>query len=47
MGVDLLLIGHYEDSNQLIPLAVAGVGLASLGWVALLAGVAALRACSS
>jgi hypothetical protein len=44
MAVDLVLIGHYEDSNQLIPLAVAVAGVATLGWAALLPGVVAMRA---
>ena len=43
MTVDLLLIRHYEDTNQLIPLAVAGATFASLGWVAIRPGIAALR----
>lgn len=43
MAVDLLLIGHYEDTNQAIPLVVAGATVASLGWVAIRPGVAALR----
>ena len=31
---DLLLLGHYKDSNQLIPLTVAAAGLLSIAWVA-------------
>ena len=31
---ELLLIGHFEDANQLIPLVVAGVGLLVVLWVA-------------
>jgi hypothetical protein len=30
MSVELLLIGHSEDGNQLIPLAVAAVGLVTV-----------------
>lgn len=41
--VELLLISHDEDVNQLIPLAVCAVGLAVLAWVAIAPGVAALR----
>jgi hypothetical protein len=44
MVADLLFIGHFEDTNQLIPLVMAGAGLASLGWVAIWPGIAALRA---
>ncbi|MGH9203801.1 MAG: hypothetical protein ACRD2A_21450 [Vicinamibacterales bacterium] len=43
MAIDLLLIRHYEDSNQLIPLAVAAVGLLVMMWVAARPNVAALR----
>jgi hypothetical protein len=32
--VDLLLLGHFKDSNQLIPLTVAGAALISIAWVA-------------
>ena len=31
---DLLLLGHFKDSNQLIPLTVAGAALISIAWVA-------------
>jgi hypothetical protein len=30
MSIELLLIGHYEDADQLIPLAVAAAGLVSV-----------------
>jgi hypothetical protein len=43
MGVDLTLIGHYEDSNQVIPLVVGGAGLLTMIWVALRPSVARLR----
>ncbi len=44
MSVELTLIGHYEDTNQLIPLVIAGLALAILSWVALVPGVVSLRA---
>ncbi|MGQ0732194.1 MAG: hypothetical protein ACT4QD_00910 [Acidobacteriota bacterium] len=34
MGTDLLLMGHYEDANQIIPLALAGTALPLIGWTA-------------
>jgi hypothetical protein len=43
MAGDLLLIGHFEDTNQVIPLAVAAAGLLALGWAAVWPGVSALR----
>ena len=43
MAVDLLLIGHYEDSNQLIPLAVGAVGLLVMLAVATRPGVTTIR----
>jgi hypothetical protein len=43
MGVDLALIGHYEDSNQVIPLVVGGAGLLTIIWVALRPSGARLR----
>ena len=33
MTVELWLVGHFADSNQLIPLVIAGMGLASIGAV--------------
>ncbi len=33
MSVELLLLAHYEDLDQLIPLALAALALASLTWV--------------
>lgn len=44
MLTELLLIGHFEDVDQLVPLAVGGLGLAGCGWVALAARLTALRA---
>jgi hypothetical protein len=43
MGVDLTLVGHYEDSNQAIPLVVGGAGLLTMLWVGLRPSVARLR----
>jgi hypothetical protein len=34
MLVELLLVGHYEDGLQYVPLAALGFGLAALGWFA-------------
>ena len=44
MAGELLLVGHYEDANQLIPLVVATLGLVTVLWVSLSAHIAALRA---
>ena len=41
---DLLLLGHYKDSNQLVPLTVSGAALLSIAWTALRPSVVALRA---
>jgi hypothetical protein len=43
MCAELSFIGHYEDQAQIIPLALGGVGLAALVWVAIRPGVTALR----
>lgn len=43
MSTELLLIGHVEDTNQLIPLALAAVALVVLAWTALRPGVLAIR----
>jgi hypothetical protein len=42
-SADLILVGHYEDSNQLIPLVLGGVGLVVLGWSAVRPGIVAVR----
>lgn len=42
-SVELLLIGHNEATNQLIPLVLAGLALVVLAWVALSPGVVSLR----
>ena len=41
---ELFLIGHYEDTNQLIPLAVSAAGLLTIAWTVLAPSVAAVRA---
>ena len=42
--VDLLLLGHFKDSNQVIPLVVAGAGLVCITWTAASPRLASLRA---
>jgi hypothetical protein len=42
--VDLMLLSHYKDSNQLIPLTVAAAGLVSTAWAAVSPRNAAIRA---
>lgn len=44
MTAELVLVGHYEDENQLIPLALAAAGLMAMAAVRLAPGVAAFRA---
>jgi hypothetical protein len=44
MTAELLLIGHYDDANQLIPLALAVAGLIAMAAVSLSPGVATFRA---
>ena len=41
--VELSLVGHFADTNQLIPLVIAGMGLASIAAVAVRPGVLTLR----
>lgn len=43
LSTELLLIGHVEDSNQLIPIVVAAFGLLAIVAVALKPGVGTLR----
>jgi hypothetical protein len=43
MATELLLIGHFEEPDQVIPLAVAAVGLAAVAWAAAAPGRGALR----
>lgn len=42
--VDLVLLSHYKDSNQLIPLTVAAAGLVSISWAAVSPRHTAVRA---
>jgi hypothetical protein len=44
MSTELVLTGHYEDANQLIPLVIAGAVLALAAWSAARPGVVVLRA---
>ena len=37
-GIELLLLGHTEDTWQLVPLILIGVGLVVLVWHAIAAG---------
>src|SRR5215218_7112471 len=34
MLVELVLVGHYDDANQLIPLGIAVLGLVAIVWAA-------------
>jgi hypothetical protein len=43
MLVELMLVGHYDDANQLIPLGVAVVGLIAIVWAAVTPTIGALR----
>lgn len=43
MAADLILIGHYAGTNQLIPLVLAGAGLVALGWTGIRPGLLAVR----
>jgi len=43
-GAELLLLGHYEDAWQLVPLALIALGLLAMGWRAARPGTASLRA---
>jgi hypothetical protein len=44
MTAELLLVGHYDDANQLVPLVLAAAGLMTMLAVSLSARVAMLRA---
>ena len=44
MSTELLLIGHFEDPLQLVPLAAAGLALVFIAWVAMRPGTVSLRA---
>lgn len=41
---ELVLLEHYEDTLQFIPLAIIGLGLATGGWYGLRPGAASRRA---
>jgi hypothetical protein len=43
IGAELLLTGHYEDTLQLVPLAIIAAALAALGWYAAGGGASSLR----
>jgi hypothetical protein len=43
MSIELLLIGHVEDSSQLIPLVLAGIALAVVLWTVIAPRRAILR----
>jgi len=43
-GAELLLLEHYEDAWQLVPLALIALGLLAMGWRAARPGTASLRA---
>jgi hypothetical protein len=44
MLLELLLIGHYEDANQQIPLALGAAALAIVAWVSVAPRLVAIRA---
>jgi hypothetical protein len=44
VSVELVVLEHYTDSNQLIPLVVAGLGLLAAAWMTFAPSLAALRA---
>ena len=46
-GFDLLLLEHYEDAYQVIPLALLGAALATLAWHAATGSRASIRALQS
>lgn len=43
-GTELLLLAHYEDTWQVVPLVLIGLGLIAAGWPVLRPGVTATRA---
>jgi len=43
-GTDLLLLGHYEDARQVIPLVLIAMGLVVLAWHAFHGGAVNMRA---
>ena len=44
MAVELLLLGHFESTSQIIPIALLGIGLAVLIWHLAAPAVASVRA---
>lgn len=43
-AVDLILLDHYEDVRQTIPLALDAVAVVAIGWYAIGGGAASIRA---
>ena len=43
-GTELILLKHYDNGWQIMPLALIGVGLCALGWHVLTRGAASVRA---
>jgi hypothetical protein len=43
-GVDLVLLEHYEDARQLIPLGIIGLAVATIAWHVVAGGAASLLA---
>jgi hypothetical protein len=43
MCIELVLLEHYRDPNQLIPLSVGGVTLLIVMWAAIAPGIVAVR----
>ncbi len=43
LGVELVVLEHYGDWNQLIPLVVSGLGLLAALWIVLAPGITGLR----
>src|SRR5262245_9332450 len=43
MTIELLLVSHFDDANQLIPLVVGSLGLLAVLWVAVSGSVVSLR----
>jgi hypothetical protein len=44
MSTELVLIGHFEDATQVIPLALGALALVVIAWVAVRPGLVAFRA---
>jgi hypothetical protein len=43
MVTELVLINHLEDSKQLIPIVLGGLGIATLAWTAIRGSIPAIR----